>query len=99
MRKLIARLALGWHLSRFLGHANPFNRMLGHAVRLQFGKISDDQFRQELERFYATLDRTALMEAIDFKTKAEQLNRPGGYKCSILSLCELGTSPGRPRPS
>src|SRR5262249_45571916 len=90
MRKLRAGLALRWQLPRLLGHGDGFNRMLGHAVRLQLGKITDDQFREELDRFYATLDREALLEGIDFKAKAEQLSRPGGYKSTILGLRENG---------
>jgi hypothetical protein len=73
-------------LSRFLNDPDSFNRVLGQAVRLQLGRTSDEQFRQELEQFYATLDREALARSINFEAKAERLNRPGGYKAAIMGL-------------
>src|SRR6516164_1584367 len=82
----IVRAVLRWQLSRFLRDAHPFNRLLGHAVRLQLGKISDEQFRLELDEFFAHLDRPAIMSALDFESKARQLNQPDGYKVNILAL-------------
>jgi hypothetical protein len=84
----IARAALRWKLSRFLRDANPFNRLMGHAVRLQLGKTTEEQFRLELDDFFAHLDRPFIMAALDFESKARQLNQPNGYKVNILGLQE-----------
>jgi hypothetical protein len=84
----IARVALRWKLSRFLQDANPFNRLMGHAVRLQLGKITEEQFRLELDAFYAHLDRPSIMAALDFDSMAGQLNQTNGYKVNILGLRE-----------
>ena len=86
MKRFLARTLLRWQLPRLLGDPHPFNRLLGQAVRLQFGRVSDEEFRDELDRFYAQLDRPALMESLGFGALAERLNRPGGYKVEILGL-------------
>jgi hypothetical protein len=86
MKKQLARLALRWNLSRFLSDPNRFNRLLGEAVRLQLGRLTDEEFRQELDRFYLALDRPALMQDLDFAQKKERLDRPGGYKVPIVDL-------------
>jgi hypothetical protein len=98
MRKLLASVALRWQLSRFLRHANPFHQMLGQAIRLQLRQISDDEFRQHLEQYYATLDRDALRKDIDFPAKASRLNQPGGYKVGVVGLREDAERPGPRRP-
>jgi hypothetical protein len=96
MKALIARAVLRWQLRRFLQDADPLNRLLGQAIRLQFGQISDEEFRQQLDDYYAELDRPALMRSIGFDTVAEQLNQPRGYKVDILGLCEDASGdPGR----
>lgn len=86
MKKQLARLILRWQMGRMARDANPFNRLLGKAVRLQLGQSTEGQFRQELDAFYAELDRHAVMEDIGFTAKAAQLNRPNGYKVGILGL-------------
>jgi hypothetical protein len=86
MKKLLARLALRWKLPQFVKDSNRFNRLLGDAIRLQLGRLTDEEFRQELDRFYLGLDREALIQDLDFARKKERLDRPGGYKVAILSL-------------
>src|SRR5262249_702638 len=85
MKNMIARLALRLRLSRFLNHPDAFYRLLGQAVRLKLGKISDEENRQDLERYYQGLHRPPLMKAIDFDAKSKWLDRPGGYKVAVLA--------------
>src|SRR5262249_24311091 len=56
--------------------------------------IEEEEFRRQLERFYAGLDRPRLMEQIDFAGLAQQLNRPGGYKAAIARLRDDAAAPG-----
>jgi hypothetical protein len=95
MKDLLARLALRWHVTRFLRDPNPLHCFLGQAIQLQIGRISDDQLRHYLDDYFAGLDRHALMEDIDFAAQAQRLNRPGGYKADVVSLRE-DRAPGRP---
>jgi hypothetical protein len=83
-------------LPRLLRDANPFNRLLGRAALLQFGKVSEDEFREDLDRFYAQMDAVACARDIDLAGKAARLNRPGGYKTDILGIA--GDPSGSPSP-
>jgi hypothetical protein len=86
VKNLLSSLALRWLHPRLLRDENGLHRLLGQAVHLQWGRISDDHFRRELSDFFTTLDRSSLMEMIDFPAKAQRLNRPGGYKIDLVSL-------------
>src|SRR6266511_3086263 len=88
VKREVARAALRWELRAFLTHPNRFNVLLGHAVRLQCGEISEEAFRQELDRFYAGLDRSRLLEELDFASQVQELNRPRGYKIAVSQLRE-----------
>jgi hypothetical protein len=92
----VVRLLVRLQLPRLLHHANPFNRLLGRAALLQFGRITDETFREELDAFYAQMDAGACKRDIDLAGKAERLQRPGGYKTDILGL--EGDSSGAPSP-
>jgi hypothetical protein len=86
MKKMVARMILRWYLPRFLGDAHPFNRLLGHAIKMQLGWTSDEAFRTQLAGFYQQLDPQKIKHDIDFEDKVSQLDRPGGYKVSILNF-------------
>jgi hypothetical protein len=81
---------------RLLSDPNPFNRLLGRATLLQFGRITEEKFREDLDNFYAQMDAGACKRDIDLAGKAARLNRPGGYKTDILGL--EGDSSGSPSP-
>lgn len=96
-KRWLARLILrGWRV-RLATHSHPFNRLMGQAVLLQLGKITDVRFRQDLEEFYSLLDRQKFQADIDYEAKAARLRIPGGYKADILGLtCDRS---GALRPS
>jgi hypothetical protein len=99
LKRQVAGAALLWQLPALLAHPNRLNELLGQAVRLQYGMITEEQFRLRLDGFYAGLDRGPLMEQIDFAGKAERLDPPGGYKSRITRLREdaadaRGKAPG-----
>ncbi|HEX4609244.1 MAG TPA: hypothetical protein VH092_13665 [Urbifossiella sp.] len=83
MKQSLARLALRGMLPALARHPDGFHRLLGAAVRLQLGRMSDDQFREEFDAYYRDVDRPALMRAIDFDAKRDRLDRPGGYKVPV----------------
>ena len=66
--------------------------LLGHAIQLQRGKLQDEEFRLELDCFFANLDRTHVQEQIDFTTKARRLEAEKGYKFGISHLRESAGS-------
>jgi hypothetical protein len=94
LKKQVARALLRWQLPAFLAHPDPLHVLLGHAIRLQGGALSDEEFRHQLDRFYAGLDRSRLMDQIDFARLAERLTRPGGYKAAIVRWRGEGAAPG-----
>jgi hypothetical protein len=83
MKNLAARWSLRWLLPRFTQSPDGFHRLLGEAIRLQFGRITDDQFRATFDDYYRTVDRKTLMDNLEFEAKAKILNRPGGYKLPV----------------
>jgi hypothetical protein len=97
MKNLAARWALWWSLPRFTQSPDGFQRLLGEAVRLQLGRITDDQFRALFDDYYRTADRQELMNSLEFEAKAKVLNRPGGYKLAVTQWAHAGTahSPSR----
>jgi hypothetical protein len=95
MKNLAARWALRWSLPRFTHDPDGFHRLLGEAVRLQLGRITDDQFRELFDDYYRTVDRQALMNCLEFEAKAKVLNRPGGYK---LPVTRWGNDAAADRP-
>src|SRR5262245_6455884 len=97
MKNLAARWALRWSLPRFTQNSDGFHRLLGEAIRLQLGRIDDDQFRASFDEYYRTLDRKSLMQNLDFETKANVLNRPGGYKLPVTHWGENGSADHRGR--
>jgi hypothetical protein len=86
MKKQLARFALRWNLARFLTDPNPFNRLLGEAIRLQLKRLTDEGFRHELDRFFMAADPSSLMKDLDFEAKKRRLDQPGGYKVAVVSL-------------
>src|SRR5262245_40451792 len=89
-------MILRWHLPRFLNDPHGFNRLLGHAVLLQLGRTTDDDFRVRLEEFYQRLDPESAKRDIDFDAKARQLDKPGGYKINVSAVGGPGVSEKRP---
>lgn len=73
-------------LRRLLQDSNRFNQLLGHAVRLQFGQIQEEDFRQKLDHFYSELEMIDFMDEINIRFQKTILNRPGGYKTGVTSL-------------
>jgi hypothetical protein len=70
--------------------AHPLNRLLADAVQLQSGRSTDENFRKAVERFYAEVDRWALLESVGLERLRKRLDRPGGYKADIRALAENG---------
>jgi hypothetical protein len=97
MKNMLARALLRWYLPRFLRDPNGFNRLLGHAVELQLGRLTEEAFRLRLEDFYRQLDAVSIKEQIDFDAKAIQLGQPGGYKVDILALRTVAEPETKPR--
>ena len=94
MKKTLSRFILRSYLRRLSTDPHAFNRLMADAVRLQLGRMPDDEFRQCLERFYQSLDPESIKTDIDFASKAARLDRPGGYKTDIMSVG--GKSSARP---
>lgn len=69
-----------------LGHPDALHNLMGQALRLRAGQISDEDFRRQLDFYFRELDRHRLVEDIGFPEKAERLNRPQGYKSEIMEL-------------
>jgi hypothetical protein len=86
MKKQAASLLVRAQLQRMLHDSHPFNRLWGRAALLQFGKISDEDFRRDLDQFYSQLDAAACKQDINFTGKVEALSRNGGYKTDVLGL-------------
>lgn len=98
LKDWLARLILRSWCARFLRDAHPLNRLMGRSVLLQSGKITDEEFRTDLESFFQTLDRNAFLREIDFPAKSARLLRPGGYKTDLLALSQGGPGSRRPAP-
>lgn len=86
VKKQAASLLARTQLRRMLEDAHPFNRLLGRAVLLQLGRIGDEEFRQDLDCFYAGLDAADCKRDIDLDAKARVLRQSGGYKTDVLDL-------------
>jgi len=97
MKKRAANLLVRAQTPRLLRDSHPFNRLWGRAALLQFGRISDEDFRRDLDRFYSQLDAAACKQDIDFSRKVEMLSRNGGYKTDVLGL--RGDSSGATAPA
>ncbi|GEM_PF-5487236 len=95
MKKLLSRVILRWYLPRFLGAAHAFNRLLGQAIRMQLGWISDEAFRCHLATFYQQLDPGSIQRDLRFEEKVQHLNRPGGYKVPISTFNDDSSSSAR----
>ncbi len=93
VKKRAASLVVRTQLRRMLDDAHPFNRLLGRAVLLQFGRIGDEEFRQDLDSFYAGLDANDCKRDIDLDAKARILRQSGGYKTDVLDLAADRSSP------
>jgi hypothetical protein len=98
LKRQVAAVALRLRLPTFLSHSNRLNVLLGQAVQLQWGLISDEDFRRRLDGFYAGIDRARLLDDLEFAAKVERLDRPGGYKVGIARLREDVAGEGRPAP-
>lgn len=96
LKRFLARHGARWILSRLLGDADPFHRLLGNAVRLQLGRIGDEEFRERLQQFYTTFDRKEWMHRVDSESLKERLARGGSYKAQISRLA--GETPRRFSP-
>jgi hypothetical protein len=99
MKTLLSKIFLRWQRRRLLADPHPFNQLMGHAVQLQFGGISDEDFRHRLDEFYRGLDPSSIRQSIDFPSKVTRLDRPGGYKTDISELREGTSSQASARPS
>ena len=86
VKKRAASLLIRTQLRRLLHDPHPFNRLWGRAALLQFGKISDEDFRRDLDVFYSQLDADSCKQEIDLAGKVDRLNRSGGYKTDVLGL-------------
>lgn len=86
VKKRAAKILIRTQLRRLLHDTHPFNRLLGRAALLQFGEISDEDFRLDLDQFYSKLDPESCQQDIDLNGKAELLRRSGGYKTDVLDL-------------
>jgi hypothetical protein len=98
LKQQAVRLVIRLLVPRLLRDPNPFNRLLGQATLVQYGRIPEEKLREELDTFYAGMDAQAAARDIDLSGKAERLNRPGGYKTDILGLtgdASGARSPGR----
>ena len=85
-KKQVARTLIQLQLRKLLSDASAFNRLLGRAALLQFSRITEEEFRGELETFYAGMDPEMCKRGIDLAGKKARLERPGGYKTDILAL-------------
>jgi len=98
LKKQAARFLVRALVQRLLNDLRPFNRLLGRAALLQFRRIDEEKFRQDLDAFYAQLDAESCKGEIDLAAKASQLNRPGGYKTDIVGLAsDSSDDPDRSR--
>ena len=95
MKTFIAKTILRRQLQRLLRDPHPFNQLMGEAVRLQSGQMSDEEFRKRLDAFYAALDPQTIKQDLDLPAKAKRLDRPGGYKTDISSIGPALQKPGR----
>ena len=86
VKRGIARAAARLLLPRLLCDEHPFNHLLGRALLLQFGKIPDDEFRENLARFYSYLDPHVISEKLSLGTRREVLDLPSGYKTSVIDF-------------
>src|SRR5262245_36663228 len=82
-KRAVARRLLRWMLPRFRSSECPFTRLLGEAVRLQLGQVTDDSFRQSVTSYCEQLDRRAWMKELGFERKARRLEAPGSYKIDV----------------
>src|SRR5260221_242593 len=96
MKKLLARTILRWQLPRFSSDSHPFNLLLGNAIELQRGSLTDDAFRVCLEEFYRKIDLDSIKRDIEFPKKVARLDRPGGYKTDVAALDTGGVAPTPP---
>jgi hypothetical protein len=98
VKRQVAGAVLRWQLPTLLAHPSPLNRLLGQAVRLQLGRITDEQFRVHLDGSYAGQEPGPLAEEVDFDRRVNELDRPGGYKSRITRLREEAAGGGRTAP-
>ena len=95
MKTFIAKTILRQQLQRLLRDSHPFNQLMGEAIRLQSGALSDEDFRKRLDGFYAALNLETIKNDLDLPSKAKRLDRPGGYKTDISSIGAGQKKPGR----
>ena len=93
---VLARHGARWILSRLLRDPNAFHRLLGNAVQLQLGRISDEEFRERLQQFYTTFDSKEWKQQVGFEPLKERIARGGSYKAQISRLA--GETPRRFSP-
>jgi hypothetical protein len=86
MKRILAKAILRWQLPRFLHDSHPFNRLMGQAIELQSGHMTDEAFRVQLDGFYRQIDPAAIKLDIDLSSKVARLDRPGGYKTDISAI-------------
>src|SRR5262245_30871208 len=96
MKNLLARVVLRWYLPRFRSDRHPFNRLLGRAIELQLGRLSEEAFRADLDHFYAGLDVDSIRRDLNLADKVKRLDVPGGYKVDVSQLHEGDKDPGPP---
>jgi hypothetical protein len=95
MKQQISRTLVWFARRRLLNDPHPFNRLMGRAALLQFGAISDEVFRRDLEAFYEALDRERFLGELGFADRVARLNRPGFYKEDVLGLAGEAPAGGR----
>jgi hypothetical protein len=73
-------------LPQFDSSSSRFDRLLGQAVRLQLGQMSDEEFRKALDEFFRGSNSRAVEDEICFERLRPILNRPDGYKAGVERL-------------
>jgi|SRR5579883_616390 len=82
----IAPLLVRWQLRRLLNDPVPINRLFGQAVLLKSGKMDEEDFRTNLERFYREMSPEGCREQVEFHKKKKRLSQPGSYKVDVTAL-------------
>jgi hypothetical protein len=85
-KQRLAKLLLSRMLSRFRDNEKPFYRLLGKAISLQLWRMSDEDFRQSLNNYYAELDLEEIKAQLNLAAAAKKLIKPGGYKSRVVRL-------------
>src|SRR5437879_2122708 len=90
LKRQISKLLLRIMRRRFEASASALDRLLGQAVRLQIGAMTDEDFRKALEEFYDGADSGRLAGEVRFAELRPGLDRPKGYKVAVTRLAGDG---------